>query len=151
MKKYYLISLAGIIALTASCNENIQKDASITTNISSNIELSTQDICGHEENNVIVLKPLDTLILTTKIQSVYPLSQMKLNIHDAGDCHDHERPAVEWSYSKIFDLEGTDVTRHDTIVIPGDVELHNHHLDITILDETGFQGEEVEYNLLIVE
>lgn len=116
-----------------------------------NRDVVTMELCGHTEKNVIEVAPGDTLILTTHIEGDNELSQLRIDIHDAGDCHSHERPAAEWSYHKIVDLASKHVERRDTIIVPMDSEHHNHHMSLKVLDKEGLSSDEVEFNVLVEE
>lgn len=139
-----------VISTMISCGNNDPALAP-TIDVTLNHDIITMEVCEHMENNVIQVLPLDTLIITSHIEGDNDLSQMKIEIHDAGDCHSHERPITEWVYSKIVDLNSTSVTRTDTIIIPADVEHHNHHMSFKVLDSEGLSSEEVEYNLFVEE
>jgi len=149
MKKLILPLL--LIVSLAACNKKTEDTTAPVVSVSLNHDLVNMDICEHEESNVIQVSPLDTIIVTGTITSATDLSQVKINIHDAGDCHTHERPMVEWSYIKIINVSGRTATFTDTIVIPSDAELHNHHMDIMALTENGVQSEEIEFNVWIQE
>lgn len=151
MKKIkYPLILSSIIML-AACSKNEDEKKSIKMTVTADRPFSTEEICEHMESNVINVAPLDTFVLTIHLSSTEPLSQLKLSLHDAGDCHEHERPATEWTMNKVIDIEGTEVTIQDTIIIPIDVEHNNHHLDILALDESGYQSDAEELNVLVSE
>lgn len=148
MKKILLILL--VPAFIFSCKKKEDKKAP-TISISINHEIKTLEVCDVMENNVIELMPGDTCILHSEIHGDNTLSQLKIELHDAGDCHSHERPMIEWVYSKIVDLESNHVNRADTIIVPHDAEHHVHHLSLKVLDVEGLASEEKEFNVLVEE
>lgn len=77
------------------------------------------------------------------------LSQMRIDIHWAGDDHSHGKTATKWEYVEDFDISGTSWDFHEDITIPGDAEDGKYHFIVYALDAAGNQSERVEIDIYI--
>lgn len=152
MKKLNYLFLTTLIAFTA-CKKDKQtnQDENVSIEIlETNSPIVTEEICDHEENNVLKVISGNDLIIKMKLLSGAGLSQYKIEIHNNFDCHGHETPpGLAWEYSNIVDLTGNDTTLSEKIIIPEDAKSGNYHCVIRLVDKLGNEAEFVDFNIVV--
>lgn len=155
MKKIFvsLLSISAFSFLLTACTKsepdpNNQKP---TIEILRTLPAVTTDlVCEETHNNVLLAHPGETLEIEMKLRDDHGLSQYKIEIHENADCHDHgDRPLSEWYYSNVVDLSGTESTKTEIISIPDDADMAPYHIEIKLIDESGMESDELEYNLVL--
>ncbi|MEX1189730.1 MAG: DUF4625 domain-containing protein [Bacteroidia bacterium] len=106
-----------------------------------------------------VLEPLenDTLFSGTElhidgtVSDNEELSQLKIDIHSAGDGHDHGKvsSASFFEVIRIIDLAGRNQIFHEDIDIPQEAAAGKYHVILTAVDASGNQSDFVERDIVI--
>lgn len=94
-------------------------------------------------------EPGDRIHADGEITDNESLSQMRIDIHWAGDGHSHGKTSNRWEYVEDFDISGTSWDFHEDITIPDDAEDGKYHFIIYALDAAGNQSERVEIDIFI--
>lgn len=156
MKKTILPGLCLILAaswLFQGCKSDKEGQAAgskpVISVLSQSVPSETAEVCEEESDNVLFLQTGTTLTLELKFTGSSNLSQYKLDVHDAFDCHEHKSTATPWSLSKIRDLQGTEATVTEQLTVPADAAAGNYHLMIRAVDISGRESEEMEFILVI--
>ena len=151
MKKVSLLFLA-VGAILMGCSDkdnNLSKPEIHVENVTPAV--TSDSVCDHLVDNVIIAHQSETLAFTFHLVGENELSQLKIDIHENSDCHDHDHAhkTVPFETIIIKELSGTEVHLTESIVIPADAKESNYHVDIKLLDKLGNEGETVEYHLVI--
>lgn len=94
-------------------------------------------------------EPGDRIHADGEITDNESLSQMRIDIHWAGDDHSHGKTSNRWEYVEDFDISGTSWDFHEDITIPADADHGKYHFIIYALDAAGNQSERVEVDIYI--
>lgn len=150
MKKTAFISFAACL-LIAACNknENLTKPEIHVESVTP--ALSTTELCEHTADNVIIVHPVDTITFSFHLTSQNELSQLKIDIHENTDCHEHEHKSTPFETIIIKNVSGNEAHLVEKIAIPSDAKAGNYHIDIRLLDKMGNEANELEYHLIIEE
>lgn len=108
------------------------------------VDLTAPEIANVANNETV--EPGGTLVLTFDLEDNIALGEVKINIHDDFDGHDHGRvrsKAEPFEYESILDeMKGEKTFRvEEQISIPADAATGPYHLQINYFDENGNQGE----------
>lgn len=83
------------------------------------------------------------------------LSELRIDIHWAGDGHGHGKkaddPDNQWHQEWVIELSGNNEHFHEHIDIPEDIAEGEHHLIVDALDNAGNRSERVEISIYIEE
>jgi len=142
MKKLKFISaLAMIIALAScsSCSSDDNKTVVDTEKPTLNIVAPTNEKVVHSGDDIHV---------EVDFYDNVELASWKIDIHWAGDGHDHQHKSVnvseddhvKWSYEKTGTLSGKNDHIHvHTDKIPANVEPGEYHFGVYVIDKAGNQ------------
>ena len=137
--KSIIVLISGAVILQ-SCKQEDTNPPAISS-------VSVNDIMGLD----FIVQPGDSLAIRFTITDEHPLSQMKVNIHDAADGHGHngevDTAAVVpnvglWVDTRILALSGTTVTKTLYYVVPDTIQ-GVWHWELQAVDESGNSAEEV--------
>lgn len=119
--------------------------------VEQNIASVTETLCGSPYDNVIKVSTGRYLEFKVRATAGSGLSQLKWDLHNNFDCHEHGgRPASQpWSLLKVVDLQGTDTTLTVRLDVPSDAAVGNYHLMFQLLDQEGREAPFVEFNLIV--
>ncbi|KAB1065661.1 DUF4625 domain-containing protein [Salibacter halophilus] len=141
MKKVSLFMMAISLAFV-SCNKDDDDDNNQNTDTIKPV-VTVMSPSGHSE-----FAPGDTIHFEGEAVDDKALSEMKVDIHWAGDGHGHggKRASVaeKWDEEFIFELSGREYHVHEHLTIPANADTGMHHLIVTALDKAGNQSEFVE-------
>jgi len=153
MKRIMYIAIAAIIWMGCEKKDkptgNAQPEITV---VASNINPQTKTICGHDENNVLLLPVGDTLKMTLSLKALQSLSQYKLEVHENFNCHGHERiNRTPWTYQDIVNIQESSNEKNVDInvPIPALATLGNYHFKIQLLDVSGNEALPIEYNVVL--
>lgn len=97
-----------------------------------------------------VVEAGQTLQLKAVLTDDQNLSQLRINIHNNFDGHDHGKTSAEpFDFDEIVDLSGTTQTVERGIEIPADAAAGPYHLMLYCLDASGNEADFVEAELII--
>ncbi len=118
-------------------------------------QLSTDTICGEEEDNVLKVSVRDTLRVRFSLKGNVELSQYKIDVHENQPCHHHgEMPPADehfWHVSKVVNLSGTHYEGEEIFVFEDGLTLGNYHLMIKLIDKNGNEAPETELNVVLLD
>lgn len=137
--KYTITALLSL-ALLASCEtEPIDTEAP---------ELTQVLINGSEELQTV--QSGSVLQMNMSATDNENVSQIKIDIHEAFDGHDHgKREQSSWTYVKILNTNGPAVNVSDAPTIPAEVASGPYHAVFRVLDDNGNEGEFIEREIVI--
>lgn len=128
------------MVILASCaSDQLDTEAPVLTDVQIN---------GSEERITVQTQTvLDMDVVATDNEGV---SQIKIDIHEAFDGHDHgKREQSSWTYVKIIETSGPSVNVEDNPLIPQQVASGPYHAVFRVLDESGNEGAYVERQIVI--
>lgn len=152
MKKTAFIFLAISTAITAcNKNENLAKPEIHVESVTPS--LTSTELCEHTVDNAIIVHPTDTITFSFHLVGQNELSQLKIDIHENTDCHehDHEHKSAPFETIIIKNVSGNEAHLVEKVAIPEDAKASNYHIDIRLLDKMGNEANELEYHLIIEE
>lgn len=148
MKKTSIaIILAG--SILAACSDSSKTNPPQMSLTSISPALGQDLICGFLSENVISIQAGDTLKIGLNITAENELSQLKIDIHENSDCHEHEHKDMPFNKTIIKNLSGLEANFIEEIAIPSHAAHGNYHIDVQTLDQKGNEGNSLEYNLII--
>jgi len=135
----FISALVVIIALAScsSCSSDDNKDG----------EKPTLNIVAPANGKVV--HPGDDIHVEVDFYDNEELASWKIDIHWAGDGHDHQHKSanvsdddhVKWSYEKTGTLSGkTDHIHVHTDKVPANVEEGEYHFGVYVIDKAGNQS-----------
>ena len=101
------------------------------------------DICGISGDDVYVVRSNETLTMEIRFSDNEALSQYKVDIHNAFDCHGHARVAgpqdgaTEWNILELEDISGTEHIQTFELTPPANPAAGLYHFHIQVIDEVG--------------
>lgn len=110
---------------------------------------ATGVFCGTLENNVIFAQSGDSIIFGLTFRDEGELSQYKMEVHEAFDCHTHRGNTVDWVEKKVITITGTEYQVQEQLYIPTNVTAGNYHCYFSAIDAAGNTTEPVYYLLSI--
>lgn len=130
---HFLMSIA-IMSVAVSCNDDVPEVVDTAKPEMINIQ--------HDE----VVEPGGELEITFQLEDNVALGEVRINIHDDFDGHEHERIRMEttpFSYDNILDaMKGQkSYTVQEQIPIPESAATGIYHLQIRFIDAAGNEGE----------
>jgi len=130
------LALAGILLI--ACRPEKDKTPPSITSFTSPAEHDTLF-----SGNVLKIKAI--------ISDDEALSQLKIDIHGAGDNHSHSKLAAAsmWETIRIVDLSGTTTQVDVSVDIPPDAAAGDYHVILTAVDQSGNQSEFAEREIFI--
>ncbi|UII26782.1 DUF4625 domain-containing protein [Fulvivirga maritima] len=112
--------------------------------------VETLEICGENDPRSIALTSADTLAITFNLKGQNGLSQYKIDLHSNFDCHTHGRiNQAPWYVLKVEEVEGSEATVDERLIVPQDVQAGNYHFMLQLLDQKGNEAEAVLYSLQV--
>lgn len=103
-------------------------------------------VCGIMEDGVYVVRSNETLTMEVRFSDNEALSQYKLDIHNAFDCHGHVRmaapqdEAIEWIILEVEDISGTEHMQTLELTPPANPAAGLYHFHIQVIDKEGNQS-----------
>lgn len=134
----YLLVLLGFGLLFISCKKEVDETPPVIQNMT---------IDG--ETDEIYLPIESTFEITALINELGGKGQMKLDIHSNFDGHGHKVDLVDYSYVKIYDIEGENYTYSDNPTIPENAKAGPYHVGLFAIDEAGNESNEAVMDLII--
>lgn len=155
MKKILLASVLAM-SLLASCDkEDRDKEAPVLTLTRTNPVLTSEEVCGEIENNVIKVTQGSTFTVAFTVSDNFEVEEYKIDLHDNTDCHGHGRSpqqAGHWSISEIKEVDAQRMDVSKTYTVPADATPGAYHLQISAIDDNGNEStENLYYNILVEE
>lgn len=137
--KYTITALLSL-ALLASCEtEQVDTEAPQLTQVLIN---------GFEELQTV--QSGSVLQMDMSATDNENVSQIKIDIHEAFDGHDHgKRQMSSWTYVKILNTNGPVVNVTDAPTIPQEVASGPYHAVFRVLDDNGNEGPFIEREIVI--
>lgn len=78
------------------------------------------------------------------------LKQVKIDIHDAFDGHEHGKTNADWTYVNIISVSGKAQSVIDSPFVPVDATAGMYHAVFRVLDANGNEGDFIERELIVV-
>lgn len=143
--------LLGAATIFSACEKKESKNDDLSIQVvNTSVPISSAEICGHTENNVLNVVSGTQLDLQLHLTGSNRLAQYKVEIHSNFDCHGHDNPpSLDWYYSKIVDLNSDNIVLDEQIEIPAEAKSGNYHCMLRLVDEKGNESEFVEFVLVI--
>ncbi|NVK28098.1 MAG: DUF4625 domain-containing protein [Flavobacteriia bacterium] len=102
------------------------------------------------ESRAVTVQAGSDLMMTISAKDNENVSQIKIDIHEAFDGHEHGKVEVNpWTYVKILSVSGSAVTATDRPTIPIDVAAGPYHAVFRVLDDNGNEGAFIERTVVI--
>jgi len=151
MKKINIIALMALIITTITTSCSSDDDNGLDN------EIPTVEIMEPHESDMF--EPGQELHVHAMLGDNVELSEVKIDIHYAGDGHEHrplatlnddQEHAVEWSNELIKSISGSDYELDEVIMIPEQIEhdgeMHSikhgeYHFGIFVIDASGNEAQ----------
>ncbi|MGK7393637.1 MAG: DUF4625 domain-containing protein [Candidatus Cyclobacteriaceae bacterium M3_2C_046] len=111
-----------------------------------------QNVTLNEQTENIQVNPGDDIHFDAELADDQLLGQLKIDIHDNFDGHQHGRvAATPFSLERIIDLIGRTQTIHEDVEVPADAATGPYHFNIQFFDAAGNEGELMTIEFEIVD
>jgi len=141
-RSMWILSISAI-AFTACSDDDDDDNPTPTDTTAPVVQLS-------DPTNDETFEPGETIHLEGTVTDESGLSQLKVDIHWAGDGHDHGgKRSNEWEYEQIWPISGLTWTFHEDIEIPMDADSGEYHVIVFALDAAGNQAQFVQRDIVI--
>lgn len=125
---------------TASCSTD---EVDVTAPSFTQITLN-----GSEES--VTITPESRLLIQLDAKDDESVSQLKIDIHDAFDNHEHGKTNnTPWTYVNVLNVEGGMVSEVDSPLVPLEASAGRYHAVFRVLDASGNEGDYVEREVYI--
>lgn len=138
MERFIRVVFGISIILLSSCNKETDETAP---------QINTINLNGSKED--IYLPAGSSFDITAQISDDMELAQMKLDIHNNFDGHNHKNDLQEFQFLEIYDLDGTLHSYSETVAIPENAIAGPYHTGLYAIDQTGNESDEAFLNLII--
>ncbi len=144
MKKLNFLLMYFVAALLlVSCSSDDEDDSTVQPDTERPVVTLNRPTDGEK------FEPGDRIHADGNITDNVALSQMRIDVHWAGDGHSHGKTSNRWEYVEDIDISGTSWDFHEHITIPDDAEDGKYHFIVYALDAAGNQSEWVEIDIYI--
>lgn len=103
----------------------------------------------NDEDHDIVVTSGSTMHFDAQLSDNEELRELKVDIHDMFDGHDHGKVSNKWSEVRIIPLSGKTQTVHEDFSVPSGLAAGPYHVILRVLDAEGNESEfmELEFDM----
>lgn len=130
-----------VALLSFSCSDDEDQDTDTIAPEIHEVEIDGE----HEE---IVIESNTTIFLEVEVEDNEALNELKLEVHDNFDGHEHGKRSSTWEEVFIWEVSGTEMIFEKDIAVPY-ATAGDYHMVFRALDEAGNESEFVELNVVL--
>ncbi len=141
MKKTFLFVAMALIFASCSDDDEQQQDTTAPQIL---------EAAMNGDDHDLEFAAGDAVTLTASVSDNEALSQLKIDIHDVFDGHDHNKKGGDhWELTEIVNLSGASANVTHNLQVPDPVIAGPYHVILRLLDASGNESEFMEMDFLL--